>query len=208
MMSRCVLSILLLLFPTFLCAGNDNANAVEARRLFNKVYDLVFGKEGSSLTYSVNIIGLYKTQGNIVYKGKKLYYMESRYASWQDGVTAYMVDKKKKTIGIYNVDDDKKDAYLAKFKYDVNNFDFSYKTSGDYYEITAKVKNSSFFGIKRVTAMVHRKTLYPVSMNIKLAFISTTVKISNFKSGNINDKVFVFPKSKYVGYTVTDNRGK
>ena len=135
-----VMAMLLLCvaLPQHALAGNA--------QLFNKVYDLVFGPQGSALSYKVNIIGLYKTEGTIVYKGKKVHYSEKRYSAWEDGVTAYMVDKKKQEVNIYRYDDDEKDKYLSKFKYDVNNFDFSYTAQGDYYLITAKVRNSVFTG--------------------------------------------------------------
>lgn len=177
-----------------------------AKQLFTKVYNSVFGPQGSSLNYSVNIIGIYKTQGLIVYKGKKLHYSESRFCAWEDGVNAYMVDKKNKEVNLYRYDDDNKDKYLSKFKYDVNNFDFSYITQGNYYLITAKVRNAGFFGIRSVTAKVTRESLVPESMTIKLSIFSTTVKISNFRSGKIADSNFIFPKDKFRDYKFTDHR--
>ena len=170
----------------------------DAQELFNKVFGLVFGPEGSSLSYSVNIIGLYKTQGDVVYKDKKISYEEKRYGAWEDGKVAYMVDKKEKIVDIHDFNDEKKDKYLSMFKYDLDNFDYSYKVKGEYYELTAKVKNSKFFGIRSVTALVRKSNLHPVNLSIKLAFLTTTVKISNFRSGGIDDKVFVFPKHKIL----------
>lgn len=207
-------SILLTLFVSVFCLpllAKDNSsasNAKEAKVLFDKVYNLVFGPQGSALLYKVNIIGLYKTEGSIVYKGNKLRYIEARYCAWEDGVTAYMVDKKKHQVNICRHDDDNKDKYLAKFKYDVNNFNFSYKTEGDYYLVTAKVKNSSLFGIKSVTAKVRKSNLYPVSMTIKLAFIRTTVLIDNFRSGKIADSNFIFPKEQFKDYEFIDHRNE
>ena len=196
---------LFLLCPALLVRAAEPSQK-DAEALFTKVYNLVFGEQGSSLNYSVNIIGLYKTQGHIYYKGKKVQYAESRYSAWEDGVTAYMVDGKKKTVNIYRYDDDRKDEYLSKFKYDVNNFTFSYKTEGDYYLITAKIKNASFFGIREVIARVHKNNLHPVSLTIKLAFIRTTVQITNFSSGNVPDSKFTFPRSQFKDYTFTDYR--
>ena len=210
MRHKFLLSILL----SFLCltiqAVNKGSSAGDpmAKELFNKVYNLVFGPQGSTLYYKVNIIGLYRTEGTIVYKGKKLHYAESRFMAWEDGITAYMVDKKKKQVNIYRYDDDNKDKYLSKFKYDVNNFDFSYETEGDYYLITAKVKNASFFGIRSVTAKVYKSNLHPVSLTIKLAFLHTTVQISNFRSGKIADSNFVFPKDRFKDYEFIDHRGE
>lgn len=176
-----------------------------AKDLFEKAYNNAFGPQGSSLNYAVNIIGIYKTEGKIYYKGEKSHYEEARYSAWVNGKTAYMVDKKKKTVGIYKADDDKKDEYLAKFKYDVNNFDFSYIDKGSTYELTAKIKDAGFFGIKRITAELDKKTLTPHSLTIKLAVFSTTVKITNFKSGGINDSIFEFPKQRFADYKFTDN---
>lgn len=207
MLRKLILSMLIIM-PA-LCSeakGTDEQNAKEARVLFNKIYDMVFGDKGSSLTYSVNIIGLYKTSGDIKYKGPKQQYTESRYLSWDDGVTAYMVDKKKKNVDIYRHDDENKDEYLAKFKYNVNDFNFSYKTEGDFYIVRAKVKKHGMFGIREVEAKVNKANLHPMSMAIKLAIFKTTVNISNFKAGSIADANFVFPKDKFKDYAFVDHR--
>src|SRR5574344_2779480 len=115
-------SVLLVLIASLFMAVSvsaepkDAANSKQARNIFNRTYQLVFGPQGSMLHYDVNIIGIYKTAGDVYYKGKKMRYNEERYASWNDGVTAYMVDKKKKEVGIYQAESESKDKYLAKFK--------------------------------------------------------------------------------------------
>lgn len=189
-------------------ADTKKPSQEEARELFDKVYNMVFGPEGSSLSYSVNIIGLYKTQGHVVYKDKKICYEEKRFCAYEDGKVAYMVDKEKKKVDIHDYDDESKDKYLSMFKYDVNNFAYSYKDKGEHYELTAKVKNSRFFGIRSVTALIRKSNLHPVSLSIKLAFISTTVQISNFRSGNIDESVFSFPQNRFSDYKYIDHRGE
>lgn len=205
-MRKFVLSFLLFLPIIVFGAKKNTSNATEARRMFEKVYNMVFGQEGSSLDYSVNIVGLYKTNGHIVYKGKKQYFEDEKMYSWTDGSNAWRVLKKEKLVKVYRADDDNRDKYMAKFKFDINNFTYSYKEKGDTYEITAKVKNSSLMGIKHVTAVVKKKNLHPLGMKIKVAFLSTTVKISNFKAGGISDNTFVFPKSRFAGYKLEDHR--
>lgn len=201
-----ILSFLILLatYPMEMVAQKA-VTGKPAKELFEKAYKNAFGPQGSTLCYAVNIIGIYKTEGKIYYKGDKSHYEESRYSAWVNGKTAYMVDKKKKTVGIYRADDDKKDEYLAKFKYDVNNFDFSYIDKGSTYELTAKIKDASFFGIKKITAVLDKTTLTPSSLTIKLAIFSTTVKITNFKSGSISDSVFEFPKQRFSDYKFVDH---
>ncbi len=184
----------------------QETNAQYARRLFNQVYGMVFGPQGSNVHYDVNIIGIYKTNGWIWYKGKKNRYAEARYMSWCDGVTAYMVDKKKKTVGIYRADDDNKDKYLSKFKYDLNDYTYSWKYCKDGIEIDLKPKSSKLFGIKQVMGVLDRKTHHPLYLKIKVAFFWTTVKILDFKTGNIPDHTFVFPKNQFKEYEFTDHR--
>ena len=189
-------------------ASKDDASQAEAKEMFNKVFNMVFGPQGSSLSYSVNIVGLYKTHGDIAYKDKKICYEEDRFCAWEDGKVAYMVDKEKKKVDIHDFDDEKKDKYLSLFKYDVDNFSYSYKDNGEYYELTAKVKNSKFFGIRSVSALLRKSNMHPVSLSIKLAFITTTVQITNFRSGGIDDNVFVFPKHRFTSYEYIDHRGE
>ena len=189
-------------------AATGTESKTDARDLFDKVFNKVFGPEGSSFTYSVNIVGLYKTQGDAVYKDKKITYNEKRFAAWEDGKVAYMVDRKEKKVDIHDFEDEKKDKYLAMFKYDVNNFAYSYKDKGEFYELTAKVRNSKFFGIRYVTALIRKSNLHPVSLSIKLAFITTTVQITNFRSGGIDEKVFIFPRNQFSDYKYIDHRGK
>lgn len=199
--------ILLLLVTIF--SFNINAkskNSDEAKRLFDKVYALAFGPQGSHVKYSVNILGIYKTEGEIDYKGSKQRYIEARYCAWNDGKTAYMVDKKKKIVNVYRANDDDKDKLLSKFKYDVDNYDFSYKEVGGKYELTAKIKNSSFFGIKEVTAVISKTNYHPESLRIKLAVFRTTVKIHNFRSGGIDDNIFIFPAKKFQDYEFEEHR--
>ena len=55
---------------------------------------------------------------------------------------------------------------------------------------------------------VNKSNLYPVSLTIKLAFIRTTVQISNFRSGKIADSNFVFPKDRFKEYEFVDHRNE
>src|SRR5574344_1070405 len=196
------------LIPSSRVEAQNTTNAQQAQAIFDRTFQLVFGAQGSALHYDVNIIGIYRTAGDIVYKGKKMRYSEERYASWNDGVTAYMVDRKKKKVEIYRADSDKKDKYLSKFKYNLNDFEYSWLPEKGDFRITMKLKNAKYFGIREVEGLIDGKTYYPISLRIKVAFFWTTVKISRFRSGNIGDQNFVFPSYQFKGYDVVDNRNE
>ena len=61
-------------------------------------------------------------------------------------------------------------------------------------------------GMKEIHALVERKTYNPISLRIKVAFIWTTIKISNFKSGGITDEMLRFPKEQFKDYKFEDKR--
>ncbi len=181
-------------------------NAQRARAIFDEAYDKVFGEQGSSLTYNVNIIGLYKTAGNIVFKGKKSHFTDSKVDSYNDGVTAYMCYRKKKVVEIHNANSDKKDKHSGKFKFELSDFDYSMESEDGLTMIKLKQRKSAKGTIKEVKAYLNPNTLDPVKLRIKVAFFWTTVKISNFKSGGISDAVFKFPREKYRDYEFEDKR--
>lgn len=181
----------------------------EARKTFDKVYNMVFGPQGSTLRYDVNIIGLYKTHGTIWYKGKKQRFSDERVNTWNDGTTAYMVFRKKKTVEIHEANSDKKDKYSGKFKFSLDDFDYSMKKEGADLLFILKQHKKAKGTIKEVRALVDAKTLTPKFVKLKVALFWAKIKISNFKSGGISDDMFVFPAKNYKeGYKWVDKRNE
>ena len=187
--------------------ADDNPNARQARRIFNQAYQQVFGEQGATLRYDVNITGIYKTYGTIWYKGKKSKFVDAKMNSWNDGVTVYTVKNKKKNkeVEIHSAKNNKSDKYSSKFKFEPENFDYSIANHEQGLMLTLKAKKGAK-GIKEVHALVKRQTYEPISVRIKIAFIWTTISISNFKSGGITDEMLRFPAEKYKDYKFVDKR--
>ena len=186
--------------------AQDTPNARQARRIFNSAYQQVFGDQGASLHYDVNISGIYRTNGTIWYKGKKSKFVDAKMNSWNDGTTVYKKKKKKKKeVEIHNAKNNKSDKYSSKFKFEPENFDYSISEQPEGYLITLKAKKGAK-GIKEVHALVERKTYNPINVRIKISIIWTTIKISNFHSGGITDEMLRFPKEKYQDYEFVDKR--
>ena len=197
----------LVLLSMVMAQAQTTAQQNEARKTFDKVYNMVFGPQGSTLRYDVNIIGLYKTHGTIWYKGKKQRFSDERVNTWNDGTTAYMVFRKKKTVEIHEANSDKKDKYSGKFKFSLDDFDYSMKTEGSDLLFILKQHKKAKGTIKEVRALVDARTLAPKFVKIKVALFWAKIKISNFKSGGISDDMFVFPAKNYKeGYKWIDKR--
>ena len=188
-------------------AQEETPNAKQARRIMNTAYEQVFGPQGSTLRYDVNIIGIYKTHGVITFKGKKQKFSDERVDTWNDGVTAYMAYRKKKVVEIHHANSDKKDKYSSKFKFSLDDFTYNVAKDPEGLLLTMKQKKKAKGTIKEVRAWVKEGSYTPIKLRIKVAFIWTTVHISNFRSGNIDDELFVFPKEKYkTGWKFVDKR--
>ena len=202
--------IITMMLLTALCSvqAQDTPNARQARRIFNSAYQQVFGEQGATLHYDVNIIGIYKTNGTIWYKGKKSKFVDEKMDSWNDGTTVYTIKKKKKKkkeVEIHSAKNNKSDKYSSKFKFEPENFDYSIAEQEDGLMLTLKAKKGAK-GIKEVHALVERKTYHPISVRIKIAFIWTTIKVSNFHSGGITDEMLRFPREKFKDYQFVDKR--
>lgn len=206
MRNKIILAVVLLLSALVSVQAQDNPNARQARRIFNQAYQQVFGEQGATLRYDVNITGIYKTYGTIWYKGKKSKFVDAKMNSWNDGVTVYTIKHKKKNeVEIHSAKNNKSDKYSSKFKFEPENFDYSIANHDQGLMITLKAKKGTK-GIKEIHALVKRQSYEPISVRIKIAIIWTTITISNFKSGGITDEMLRFPAEKYKNYTFIDKR--
>lgn len=203
-----ILTLLLSVLNPVLAQDSDmTANERQARRIFNQAYQQVFGEQGAKLHYDVNIIGIYKTSGTIWFKGKKKKFVDAKVNSWNDGETVYTVKKKKKKkeVEVRSAKNNKQDKYSGKFKFLPENFDYSVANDEEGLMLTLKAKKGAK-GIKEVHALVKRQTYEPIRVRIKISIIWTTIKISDFQSGDITDEMLSFPKEQYKDYKFVDKR--
>ena len=205
MRNRIILVVMLLISVLNSVVADETPNERQAKRVFNQAYQQVFGEQGATLRYDVNITGIYKTYGQIWYKGKKSKFVDAKMNSWNDGTTVYTIKKKKNEVEIHSAKNNKSDKYSGKFKFVPENFDYSIANHDDGLMLTLKAKKGKK-GLKEIHALVKRQTYEPISVRIKIAFIWTTIKISQFKSGGITDEMLRFPKEKYADYKYVDKR--
>jgi hypothetical protein len=204
MRNKLVLILIMLLMTLCSVHAQDTPNSRQARRVFNQAYNQVFGPDGATLHYDVNIIGIYKTNGTIWIKEKKSKFEDAKMKSWNDGTTVYTVKRKKREVEIYSAANNKQDKHSRKFKFDPENFNYSIAEDPQGLKLTLKAKKG-VKGIKEAHVVLTRKTYYPISVRIKIAFIWTTIKISDFQLG-VTDEILLFPKEKYKDYKFVDKR--
>ena len=185
--------------------AQENANTRQARQIFDKTYNMVFGPQGCNLSYAVNIVGVYKTEGTIWMKGNKQKFIEPRFSAWSDGKDFYRVDKKKNTIEIHNPHSAKRDKYASKFKFVADNYIYHITAKGNDFIITLDAKKG-VDGVKHAKCVIDKRTREPKSLKIKVMLFWCTVKISHFHSGINDESIFRFPSQDYKGYEIIDKR--
>ncbi len=185
---------------------HETPNEQQAKRMFMSIYNKVFGDEGASLHYKVNIIGIYKTEGTIWIKQKKSKFIDEKYVAWNDDVTYHRLERKKNRVTIYDAHSDERDKYATKFKFSPENYNYSIKDAKEKgYAITLKAKKG-IKGIKEARVMLEKGSLKPTSIRIKLGIFHTTIKISDFQAGGMSDELFKFPEEKYKNCEFVDKR--
>lgn len=195
--------LVLLLTFFFQPVAAQKTNAQQAREMFDHTFNMVYGPQGCSLHYDVNLVGVYKTSGTIWYKGKKSKYVEGRFLTWNNGKEYYQVDTKKKCVTFYDPNSDKKDKYMSNFKFSPEDYNYAVASAKNAYELTLTLKKGRK-GMKLIKALIDKKSRAPINLKIKVAFFWAHINISNFKSGGISDELFVFPRKQYAGYEFID----
>lgn len=179
------------------------SNAQEARAMFDKAWGLITSPQGFSVTYNVNIIGIYKTHGTIWAKGKKQHYIEPRYCAWSDGSHYYKVDTKKKTVELHNQNSPKRDKYLSKFTFSPADYAYSWSRAKEGIIINLDAKRD-VKGVKHAKVVLDPKTRYPTALRVKVLFFWTKVVLTNFRAGGISDDLFKYPAAKFKSYKFTN----
>ena len=204
-MKRELLLLLLCIMTGLTALGQRTFTAEEARQLFEEKYQMVFGEEGCSLHYAVNIIGLYKTEGSIWFKQGKSKFVDDKYTAWNDGSIYTRVERNKRKVEIFDMNDESRDKYASKFSFDADNYIYSAVEENEHYVFTLKAKKG-VKGIKEAKCFINKATGYPESLRIKLFIITVTIKITDFQHGNLPDDIFIFPENLYADYTIIDHR--
>ena len=172
-MKKVILFMLLLIVAGLSALGQQTYTAEEAHRLFDE----------NSLHYAVNIIGIYKTEGTIWYKQGKSKFIDDKYIAWSDGTTYTRVDRKKRKVDVYSVEDDERDKYASKFAFEPDNYTYSAFENKEHLVITLKAMKG-VKGIKEAKCYINKTTGYPESLRIKVFILisnrATSPMISSF----------------------------
>lgn len=198
---------LLLLFVSAPVLAQENANSRQARSMFNKAYDKIFKSKGCSLRYDVNLLGIYKTNGQIWLKGERSHFKEKRWWGWNDGETIWMVDTKKKCVEIHKAKSDKTGMRTDDFTFNPDDYSYHVSRNGTGYLLTLKAVKKKKVKIKNAKIfLAHDYT--PISLQLKVLFFWAKITVSDFSTEIPSDQILRFPAEQYRTYKTEDTRSK
>lgn len=203
---RRLLFLLLVILLQLPATAQDNANARQAKRVFNTAWNQIFGKEGVRFHYKIDILHLYKEEGTSWNKGDmaKSEYKGSK--MWNDGNTKYILREKKKIVEIHDPKVNKKDQKLQMFKFEPDSYNYSIAKDPEGLLVTLVAKPGVKVKMKKIIALLTPGNYYPKKLRIKVSIFWATITFSDFQAGNIDDSIFIFPKEKYSDYKIIDER--
>lgn len=208
------LTLCLLLTPAMAAAKTASStaqtpNEKQARAIFDQAFDKLFGPEGCSLDYDLNIIGLFKNKGSIWKKGMMIKYVDDKHEGWMNNRTVYLVDKKNKEVDIYSSTPPKGQRSSHEFVFNQDDYKYSISNhNAAEYALNLSLKKGANGTIKRIKAIVNKHTFTPVTVKVKVSFIWATLNISNYRQGIADENIFIYPAQKYSGYKIIDHRGE
>ena len=203
---RVMVLLFTLHYSLFTISAQDNANARQAKRVFNTAWNHIYGKEGVRFHYKIDILHLYKEEGTSWNKGDKAKseYKDSK--MWNDGNIKYILREKKGIVEIHDPKVNKKDEKLQMFKFEPDSYDYSIAKDSEGLLVTLVAKPKAKVKMKKIVALLNPGNYYPKKLRIKVSIFWATITFSDFQAGNIDDNIFVFPKEKYPNYKIIDER--
>ena len=187
-------------------SAQDNANARQAKRVFNTAWNHIYGKDGVRFHYKIDILHLYKEEGTSWNKGDKAKSEYKGSKMWNNGDVKYILREKKGIVEIHDPKVNKKDEKLQMFKFEPDSYNYSIAKDPDGLLVTLEAKPGAKVKMKKVIALLNQGNYYPKKLRIKVSIFWATITFSDFQAGNIDDSIFEFPKEKYANYKIVDER--
>ena len=205
-MMRVMVLLFTLHYSLFTISAQDNANARQAKRVFNTAWNHIYGKEGVRFHYKIDILHLYKEEGTSWNKGDKAKSEYKGSKMWNNGDVKYILREKKGIVEIHDPKVNKKDEKLQMFKFEPDNYNYSIAKDPEGLLVTLEAKPGVKAKMKKIVALLNQGNYYPKKLRIKVSIFWATITFSDFQAGNIDDSVFEFPKEKYSNYKIVDER--
>lgn len=198
-----LLLAILTLASTTANAKDDSKSQDEVTEVLKHVMYNFQNPNGFSMNYSFNMMGKVMN-GEVAMKRDKMYGSHQYGKMWSNGTKAWVYDSTQNTIQEVTVTKDSLQGTNQAFQFVkmltsiTSDSKCSVKEKDGKYVLTVKPgKSSPYKMMKKATFIVDKDTYYPEEIKLKILIVSVKCAITNFKTGGLSDKVFMFNKKDY-----------
>lgn len=181
--------------------------AQQARKILDKTAAVLNNKGGASAHFTVSSTKIGSTSGTINIKANKFQAQTPQAIVWYDGKTQWSYLKRTNEV---NISTPNRAQQIAMNPYTFINiyksgYQLSSKTKGNNYQVHLVATNKRN-SIAEMYILVNKNTYVPTQVKLKQANQWTTINISNFKTKNIPNHVFVFKSKDFPSAEIIDLR--
>lgn len=203
MMTLRNLFILACFFTTFSFAQTSK----QAREILDKTASVLSRKGGATAQFKLSNKKLGTVNGSISIKGNKFHAITPQAIVWYNGKTQWTYLKQTEEV---NVTTPTHTQQMMMNPYTFINiyksgYAMSVSTMGNRYEVHLKAQNNSK-GIQEMYVTIAKDSYVPQTVKMRQNAAWTTIAISNFKSANQPDNIFVFRSKDFPKAEIVDLR--
>ena len=196
---------LLVFFAMFLFVGVNAQNATQARKILDKTASIIGNNKGISASFSVS--GKYgNSSGTISVKGNKFNARTQQAIVWYDGKTQWTYVKSSQEVNISTPTEAQQQSmnpykFINIYK---NGFKLGLKNVSGGWQIHMYAINQKRT-IKEMYVTIGKNYL-PQTIKMRQGNGWTTIKVSNYKTKQLNDAAFRFNSKDFPNAEVIDLR--
>lgn len=197
---------LIIALLSLLTLGATAQNASRAKQILDQTAAQLSNKGGASAQFTITTPGVGTTNGHITIKGSKFTATTPQAAIWYDGKTQWTYMSKTEEVNVSNPNESQQ-AQMNPYKFITlykNGYRLGMKESKGNYEVHLKALNRGR-SIQEMYITIN-KNYIPTNIRMKEGKNWSTITISNFKSSNVDDRVFTFPSKDYPNAELIDLR--
>mgnify|MGYP002853449531 CR=1 FL=1 len=197
-----LITVCLLFGGKVACAQSET----QARNIITRTLQLVQHPGGVKLRFHAKALGLYSYAGEIIYKGNKSVTYTSDKTIWNDGYTAWVLNKKNNSVTILKPENNQSNRIGDQLNL-VKDCQLELEAMGDFWKITMKPKKKKGF-FSKGEVLISKKNYQPIQLRLKYLQVWITIRFLQFNTGEYPESLFIFDPQKYPNTKIIDKRKK
>jgi outer membrane lipoprotein-sorting protein len=197
--------LITLMICVTLCVNAQNA--AQARRVLDKTATIIGNKGGASANFKISSSNMGSTSGSISIKGNKFHARTNQATVWFNGKTQWSYLQSTDEVNITTPTEAQRMrmnpyTFITMYK---NGYTLGMTSKGANYQVHMTAQNKQRT-VQEVYLTINKSTYKPSIIKMRESGKWTTITISNFKTTNLPNSLFMFSAKDFPTAEVIDLR--